>query len=71
MQTKNTSITERESYIWRSLRGLSAGRGKRVNVKKAWGLRSTNLSVQNRQGVVKEKYRKWRSQRTYMCDPWT
>ena len=38
---------------------------------KAQGARSTNWQVRNRQRGVKGKYRKWRSQRTYMHDPGT
>ena len=40
-----------------------------------WGKGTGNKhkwQVQNRQGEVENKqYRKWRSQRTYMYDPWT
>ena len=37
--------------------------------EKMKGLRSTNWQLQNRHGVVKNKYRKWNCQRIYMHDP--
>ena len=39
-QTKKTTRTGTESEIWRSCRGLSAGRGKGKSRKKIQGLRS-------------------------------
>ena len=41
-QTKRTSRTGTESYIWRSFGGLSAGRGKGRMEGKVQGLKSIN-----------------------------
>ena len=52
-QTKQTSGRGKESQIWRSFGGLSAGKGKGVVRENVQGLRSTNWQVQNRQRDVK------------------
>ena len=48
-----------EDYQW-------GGGGSRTG-EKVQGIRSIN----GRYKIVREYYRKWRSERTYMYDPWT
>ena len=55
--------------MWRSFGGLSAWRGKEENKGKGAGIKKHNWQIQNRQGDIKNNT--WRSQKTYMHDPWT
>ena len=70
-QTKQTIKTGTESQIWRSFGELRVGRGKGENEGKGAGIKKYKLVLQNRQGSVIKQFRKWRSERIYMHDPWT
>ena len=69
-QTRQTSRTETESQIWRSFGGLLVIRGMEENGGKDAQIKKYKL-VGTKQTRCQEQYKKWRSQRTYMHDPWT
>ena len=64
-QTKQTTRTGTESQKWRSHGRLSAGLGGMG--KKVQGIRNINGRYKKDRG----RYKKWRSQRTYVYGPWT
>ena len=70
-QTKQTTRTEIDSWIWRSFGGLSVGQGKGENGGKDTGIKKYKLVVTEQLWGCKLQYRKWNSQRTYIHDPWT
>ena len=69
-QTKQTTRRGTESQKWRSQGSLSAGRGRGRMVEKVQGIRSI-IGRHNIDGGRPKWYRKQRTQRTYMYNPWT
>ena len=62
--------TGTDSQKWRSHGGLSAWWGREENGGKGTGNKKLNGRYKIDRGRLR-MCRKWRSQRTYMNDPWT